>query len=407
MKTILVFVCVLITLNTSTQWVKVNNGMGNNQTVLSVVSSGNIIFAGFRTAGIYKSTESGNTWLQTFSLPDSSVYSLAVNGNNIFAGLAFTGSPHFSGSGVYRSTNSGVNWVLSGLAGKNIISLAVYGDTVFAGTNGYNGVYRSTDNGLSWVQLSLMLINIPSLLINGNIIFAATGQDHGVWKSTDNGSNWSQTSLNNKTIISLASNGSNMFAGDFLDSGVYRSTDFGTSWQRTSFNNHRVNSIAVFGNNIFAGTLNYGIYVSNNNGDNWVQRNEGFGVNPSILSFSILNNYLFAGTQDSSVYKRSLNELIGINQISNELPQEFSLAQNYPNPFNPSTNIQFNISNSTFTKLTIYDVTGRVITILVNEDLKPGVYEVEWDASNSASGIYYYKLETENFTKTKKMVLLK
>lgn len=407
MKILPVIILILLCLNTNSQWVKVNNGLGNSQTVLSMVSSGNIIFAGFRTAGIYKSTDSGNTWLQTFSLPDSSVYSLAVNGNNIFAGLAFTGSPHFSGSGVYRSTNSGVNWVLSGLAGKNIISLAVYGDTVFAGTNGYNGVYRSIDNGLSWVQLSLMLINIPSLLINGNIIFAATGQDNGVWKSTNNGNNWLQTSLKNKTIISLASNGGNMFAGDFLDSGVYSSTDSGITWQHTSFNNRCVNSIAVIGYNIFAGTHNTGIYVSNNNGNNWVQRNEGFGVNTSISSFSILNNYLFAGTQDSSIYRRSLNELIGILPISNEVPSSFSLAQNYPNPFNPNTKIKFSIKKSSFAKLTIYDITGRVMAILVNEDLKPGIYEADWDASHRASGVYYYKLESLDYTETRRMVLLK
>lgn len=407
MKILPVIILILLCLNTNSQWVKVNNGLGNSQTVLSMVSSGNIIFAGFRTAGIYKSTDSGNTWLQTFSLPDSSVYSLAVNGNNIFAGLAFTGSPHFSGSGVYRSTNSGVNWVLSGLAGRNIISLAVYGDTVFAGTNGNNGVYRSIDNGLSWTQLSLMPINVPALLINGNIIFAATGQDNGVWKSSNIGNNWLQTSLNNKTIISLAATGNKIFAGDFLDSGIYRSTDFGTSWQQTSFNNRRVNSFAVTGNNIFAGTHNSGIYVSNNNGNHWVQRNEGFGVNPSILSFSILNNYLFAGTQDSSIYRRSLNELIGIQQISNEVPSGFVLGQNYPNPFNPNTKIQFSIPKSAFTKLTIYDVTGRVMAILVNEDLKPGKYEVDWKTSSFPSGVYFYKFDADSYTETRRMVLLK
>ena len=90
-----------------------------------------------------------------------------------------------------------------------------------------------------------------------------------------------------------------------------------------------------------------------------------------------------------------------------ETVNSFSLAQNYPNPFNPNTKIQFSISKSVFAKLTIYDITGRVMAILVNEDLKPGIYEVEWDASHRASGVYYYKLETESYTETKKMVLIK
>ncbi|MBZ0204191.1 MAG: T9SS type A sorting domain-containing protein [Ignavibacteria bacterium] len=99
--------------------------------------------------------------------------------------------------------------------------------------------------------------------------------------------------------------------------------------------------------------------------------------------------------------------VLGVNQVSSKTPESFSLFQNYPNPFNPNTRIRFSVPKSSFTKLTIYDITGRVMAILVNEELKPGVYEVDWDASHRASGVYYYKLETQNFTETQKMVLIK
>jgi photosystem II stability/assembly factor-like uncharacterized protein len=384
--------------------VKVNNGMGNSKFVVSLVYSGNDIYAGIRSNGIYKSTDNGTSWAQIFHVQDSSVYSLAANGNIIFAGLAFLGN---GGSGVYRSTDAGATWEPVGLFGKNIVSLAVYGDTVFAGTNGLFGVYRSTNNGTNWSQTSLSNLDVRAFTKSGNILFSGTGQDSGVYKSTNNGTNWAQTSLNYRSIISLVSNANYIYAGASGNNGVYRSTDAGATWTQTSLNNRQVNSLAINGINIFAGTPNTGVYVSNDTGTSWIQRNEGFGFNPNILAVIIFNNFIYVGTQDSSVYRRPLDDLIGIQPISHEVPSGFSLKQNYPNPFNPNTKIQFDISKSTFTKLSIYDVIGRVVAILVNEDLKPGVYQVSWDASHTASGVYYYKLETESYSETKKMILLK
>jgi len=97
---------------------------------------------------------------------------------------------------------------------------------------------------------------------------------------------------------------------------------------------------------------------------------------------------------------------------SENLDQEFELFQNYPNPFNPSTNIKFtvpSVGNESITslRLVVYDVLGREIETLVNGNKMPGTYEVAFDASNLASGIYYYQLTTGNFIQTKKMMVVK
>jgi hypothetical protein len=99
--------------------------------------------------------------------------------------------------------------------------------------------------------------------------------------------------------------------------------------------------------------------------------------------------------------------LVGINQISSEVPESFSLSQNYPNPFNPTTNIKFQIAKSGFVKMIVYNALGKEIKNLVNQQLQPGTYEADFDASNLPSGVYYYRMETEGFTQTKKMVLIK
>jgi hypothetical protein len=99
--------------------------------------------------------------------------------------------------------------------------------------------------------------------------------------------------------------------------------------------------------------------------------------------------------------------LIGIQAISEEIPLNFKLEQNYPNPFNPSTKIIFDIPHDNFVSIRIYDLLGREVDALVNERLDAGSYEVDWDASNYPSGVYFYKLTADKYTGTKKMVLLK
>jgi hypothetical protein len=98
---------------------------------------------------------------------------------------------------------------------------------------------------------------------------------------------------------------------------------------------------------------------------------------------------------------------IGIQPISSEVPNEFELEQNYPNPFNPTTHFGFRIPDFGFVKITVYDVVGKLISTIVNEELKPGIYRLSWDGTGYSSGMYFYRLETENFVQTRKMVLIK
>ncbi|RPI18113.1 MAG: T9SS C-terminal target domain-containing protein [Ignavibacteriae bacterium] len=99
--------------------------------------------------------------------------------------------------------------------------------------------------------------------------------------------------------------------------------------------------------------------------------------------------------------------IIGINNINNDVPERFTLNQNYPNPFNPKTIINYQLPMSNYVKLTIYDVMGKEVNVLVNEKQNAGKYEIEWDASNYPSGIYFYKLKAGQNNETRKMMLIK
>ena len=98
---------------------------------------------------------------------------------------------------------------------------------------------------------------------------------------------------------------------------------------------------------------------------------------------------------------------VGVDDEVTELPETFELSQNYPNPFNPSTVISFSIPNSGITKLSVYNILGQKVATLVNKELSAGSYQYEFDASNLTSGVYFYKLSSNNYSAIKKMMLVK
>jgi hypothetical protein len=115
-----------------------------------------------------------------------------------------------------------------------------------------------------------------------------------------------------------------------------------------------------------------------------------------------------AGAYNQEIYTAVIvDSLIGIKPIAGVIPQEFRLHQNYPNPFNPATTIKFEIPKQTTVSLKIFDVLGREVITLINAPLRAGAYAETWNAEGFSSGVYFYRLETQDFTDTKKMILIK
>jgi hypothetical protein len=394
MKTVPIILCFLSLANCQAQWVQLSGTQGG---IWSLTVNGSFIFAGSDSGGVYLSTNDGLNWTQT-SLNNQWVLSLTASGSNVFAGT--------NGHGIYQSTNNGMNWTQTTLNFGGVLNIVINGQNIFAG--GSMGVYLSTDFGQTWTPSSLGSLTVYAIVINGSDIFAGV-VTYGVYKSTNMGGNWTPTSLNNRTIHSLSTDGNIIFAGTD-PYGIYISTNNGLNWTNT-LGNQVVYSLPLIGCNIFAATLYNGVFLSTNNGLNWTQRNEGMG-NRTVRSLALSQNFIYAGTLGYSVWRRPLSELVGINGVSADVAEIFSLSQNYPNPFNPTTKIQFSIPPSKGVRgmgviLFIYDVLGREVSTLVNQHLKPGNYEVEWDGSNFPSGVYFYKLATGSFSETKKMILLK
>jgi hypothetical protein len=138
---------------------------------------------------------------------------------------------------------------------------------------------------------------------------------------------------------------------------------------------------------------------------NWFVQGKKFPVFEVIYSSIFLNGVNFGGSKVVNYIPNSTT--IGIHNISSETPAGFELNQNFPNPFNPATKIRFAIPSSAYVTLTIFNELGQAIEKLVDGNLNTGSYEVDWNAGNYSSGVYYYKLEAGQFVETKKMILNK
>lgn len=207
----------------------------------------------------------------------------------------------------------------------------------------------------------------------------------------------------------MATSGANSLAGTYYG-GVFLSSDNGTNWSAFDIGSEHVaiNTFAVSGTNIFVGTNGRGIFLSTNNGASWRPVSTGSVWNYEITALAVADTYVYAGIMGTGVWKRPISEMItGAEEEHSVLPHGFWLEQNYPNPFNPSTTIKFQIPKSSFITLKVFDLLGREVVTLVNEEMTPGSYNRRFDGSGLASGVYQYRLQAGSYTQTRKLILQK
>jgi photosystem II stability/assembly factor-like uncharacterized protein len=395
------------TTNNGTNWISSSAGFNCNA-IISVSVSGNNFFAGTAYNGLMRSSDNGNTWLKLSGGFKGSSCELVYTapGNYILAQ---------SDSGLFRSTNNGNSWlqIMSGFISFNNIVNNQSGTLYASGSYPSFGVWKSTSSGLNWeVTDPNFTASVYSLCITPNgYLFAGTAGG-GVYRSFNSGSTWTQTQPY-ASVISLTAGPNGYIYGCFNSvsggqNGIYRSTDYGLNWQfmglaNTDYFFLKSNSAG----HIFAGGFyGSGILRSTNSGMNWYEINSGIFNRMIATLFFDNSGFGYAGTYYGGLYKTNIST-IGLINISTEIPDEFSLSQNYPNPFNPATKISFSLPKASFVKMVVFDITGKEVETLVNENLTAGSFEIDFDALKLTSGVYFYRITTDGFADTKKMVLVK
>lgn len=375
---------------------------------------------------VFRTTNGGVNWL---SVPvngiANEIYCVwAINDN-----LAFVGEGFVNGNAnIYKTTNAGLNWISILTTGSNN---GHFTGLAFTKINGNlfalaiaEKVYRSSNSGNNWIELNAGVTGVSnaqnSLMIVDND-FYGFGLNNGAARirlTTNNSVTWSTQQIsvsgNYTSAIAFHSNKLNGVAATSTSLPlISRTTDGGSSWNSVDIGSGVTGTcylvwvpatpvVYILGEN-------GGIKRSTNNGITWVTTPTPGVTNLTHFDFyqQGMVVYGYAVSSNGNVIKLTdtLSVLTGIS--SNNIPNSFSLEQNYPNPFNPSTLIKYSVAENVPVRLSVFDILGREVGVPVNEYKTAGSYEVSFNGDNLSTGVYYYRLDAGNFTETKKMLMVK
>ena len=389
----------------------------NNDEILSIASKDNLVIASSYQNGLVISTNSGDNWFETNPTSPFQPYeSVSISDSAYLFALGFDGY-------LYKSMDTGSTWLLcSNIKFYNGPEILTDYNTAFIYIGCHIGIYRSTDEGKTWSEKNNGLVIGGSspftriALSNNGILVASTPS--GVFKSTDNSITWIRLSFIGASVIAVNSLGY-IFADKyseepyFYSDTLYRSTNNGMSWVKLNQQVSTLIFINPLDNAIVTTLYNYtqNYSLSTDNGISWdtVLSQKS----PQCISYNGRNNY-FIGTSGAGIFKSDsltgLWQFCVITSIENAgkiLLNSNYLFQNYPNPFNPTTTIPFVIPQSQYVELKLFDILGNEIAVLTNEYLQAGKHKIEFNGSNLPSGVYFYQLKAADFKQTKKLLLLK
>ena len=361
-------------INSSTGWA----GGGKPTGILNAV----------RTKAYY-TTDGGNTWLSPFPMGYliSSWRFLNVKIIDLDKVFFTAGQciDNVCDGSIVKTTNRGLNWTsVTNISGYYTGFSWINNQTGWAATNFWNDVFpysvgkvtKTTNGGQNWIAIhSDTAATSPFYLSFADIQFF------------DVNTGYLLKDFSQSTQICISNNGGNNWS--VIESAAQRYYDFFFLNKDTGW---------ISGNQGV-------IKRTNNGGQNWNQ--QVTNVSGIIRKIFLVDAFFGWALSGSTILHTTNGGIMEVKVISTNTPDEFRLLQNFPNPFNPTTTIRYDIKAKGNVELKIFDLLGREITTLVNENQTPGTYEVVFDASSLPSGVYFYKLHAGDFVETRKMMLLK
>ncbi len=363
--------------------------------VIAVGSSGTVL----------RSINGGNTWTRT-SYSSSTWNSISMVNSN-------TGWIAGSSGRTYRTVNGGSSFSEV----TNTTTSTLY-EVVFANANtgwifGSSGTIRRTTNaGLTWTTQTAP--GVTSAIRGAHFVDQYTGWLCGnsgkVSKTNDGGEVWTAQNSNSTAAlydIDMINTNTGWMCGS--SSTLRKTVNGGTTWSTLTI---PYTGVTLWGvdfvdqyNGMIVGT-NGRTFRTRNGGSSWEFENNSGATNTNVYLTSSDTGYVCGSYGNLFKYQEALT---GIGNYTNEVPENYELHQNFPNPFNPTTTIKFGLPENSNITLTVYDITGRIInTLFNNEGLCAGTFKYTFDGSSLASGMYFYSLIVDGkLIDTKKMLLIK
>jgi photosystem II stability/assembly factor-like uncharacterized protein len=428
MKKFLIFLLVILSSSYSesfsqTGWTRVTDSIPNLVIMSMQFTSASRGYAcgSYNTTApgsFLRTTNGGLNW-QVTQFPEYSADDLTFLNDNTGYISAWQGAGK---SFVLKTTNGGINWFKLDSNYASFFKIKFYDSLNGMIASKYSTNHRTTDGGNTWVTRynnsnwhepnSLICLSADTWLV--------ADKSSSINKTTNGGVNWdcmNFSTIGMECVSMYFLNNTTGFSIDY-NCKVFKTTNAGNNWFKIDSirNVYSFYSASIMFTDINTGYISSGnsVYKTTNGGYNWSKQT--VYTNTSLYSLYFINaNTGFVGGWHGFIYRTTTGGTIGINSVSEETPENYTLFQNYPNPFNPITKIRFEIPNGfptgTFGNdkvvLKIYDLSAKEIQTLVNESLQPGTYEVTFDGSKLNSGVYFYNLTTGDYSRTKKMVLIK
>jgi len=302
----------------------------------------------------------------------------------------------------------------------------------------FDSLYSSSDGGQTFSGLSSLIPDMYDPFLHylslspfdTNLIFVAGFEQlrntYSLYKSSDMGLTWSSVLDENVSQLEFHPNDSSVVYAA-TDSGIFKSIDNGDTWTHLMAGGFGAIEVekdspdVVYAGGTYVGGTGGRLYRSTDGGSSWSIYNDTFTTLSIIGIYQVpLSDTLVVATTDA-VFKVYASFVLDVEE-SPDVTFRFRLEQNYPNPFNPLTTIEFTIvdrpvpwtgsrpdnsRDGQSTILRVYDLLGREVATLVNEELPPGTYTRDWDAIGVSSGVYLYRLKAGAFSKLNRMILIK
>ena len=290
--------------NYAYNWDSINIGLPSYKNIYTIAVRGNEIYAGLANFGMYKSINNGATWMSISTglpLNNYTPWSIHFVGNDIFIA-----SPNSNG-GIYMSDDNGNTWsnVNNNITDSSICCLVSNSSGIYAGSMDGGGIFKTTDNGASWNSSNTGLptgwFSVNALVVKDTTVYAGiqTPISNSIYKSSNGGLTWTFCSNISSYITELSVCGNKIFMG--TENGVYYSTD-GQNWLpvNTGLTNKYIKSFAVNGLDIFTGTMG-GVFLLTESSTSWTPVNNGINTF-SFNAIDNINNHLFAGERNTGIY---------------------------------------------------------------------------------------------------------
>lgn len=370
---------------------------------------------------ILKTTNGGINWITQFTgVPNKPLFGIHPVDSNVVYCVGWFET-------ILKTTNGGTNWQIIRNApfgdGNSYFSVFFYNENIgwIGSTNDIlTKVLKTTDGGQNFTE-TLHNVIVRDMYFKDSLNGIGVSQVAYISKTSNGGTTWNTFPIAGVGDIYRISILNDNKTGFVVASGndynvVYKTKNFGDNWDSVGIvpesfpHKFFIQCSEFISDSIgWAGCTDGYLFKTENGGKTWRRQNETKNLHTQgIFAINDTTAWLCGGF--GSIYHTTNggDTIVSIQQISSEVPINFELKQNYPNPFNPTTKISFTVKGQKINiKIVIYDVLGKLVTELVNKNLNSGMYEVEWEATNVTSGIYFYTLITENFKETKRMILLK